>query len=387
MDSDGDLHKNLNNLMDPLAQTFPTEIDFANSDEFPANSSVESLSDRIPKLPQAVNFVAIRESLLSEAPFVSSKNKYFWRRCVNSRFFQNILSSAFHFISDCIVENNAFDMGKLNSIDQRSHLTTYMSTNLAEMFFSMKLRDRDVFLARLPEVIGFMLVNALLTSLPKHHKLFNALKFREILLDWCSEVLCGIRFSNMHTDREWYFSDHTEAQITLINTEKSTKKRSKSLARRRTSEGVTVSKVSVELSPLIHMYVSSLKRVENPLKVSLSQLPDRPLTTLGNYVPKYSRTRPKLIDDRTVKLISRDSGEKRHHIMEQFRTTGNENEKDLKTMRLKLRSDIQQMTTDFTHSIDIAKKSSKLKKEEWKASLKYMSNTDPTTQTVSSGSR
>lgn len=368
----------MDTLQDPLHQTFPTEIDFAMSDEFNSNNGGNQRTI-VPKLPTAVNFVAVRESLLSEAPFVTSKNKNFWRRCVNSRYFQNILSAAFHFISDIIIDSNCIDMKKLNSINKQSYLASYMSNNLAEMFFSMKIHDRDYFLSRIPEVLGFMLVNALLTSSPKYHRLFNSLRFREILLDWCSEVMVGLRFSNLHAGREWYFVDTTETQITLLNEpnkqqqqQQSSHTKSKFSSKHAIKSGITNEKVCLELSPLIDMYVSSIKRVENPMKTTLSQLPDRPLTTMSSFTPKYSRTRPIKIDNGLVREARKTSILRREEIMEEFTEKCKTTEEELQTMRHQLRDDIIKISTDFKDSVELKKKDARLKKEEWRASMKTL---------------
>lgn len=373
-------------LQDPLAQTFPTEIDFALSDGF-LNSNQGSQQVRVPKLPTAVNFVAVRESLLSEAPFVTSKNKNFWRRCVNTRHFQNILSAAFHFISEVIIDSNCIDMKKLNNINKSSYLATYLSTNLAEMFFSMKLHDRDYFLSRIPELLGFMIVNALLTSLPKYHRLFNSMRFREILLDWCSEVMVGIRFSNLHAGREWYFTDCIDTQLTLLNEDYNMSKNKNALQKRKIYGGITNEKVCLELSPLIDMYVSSIKRVENPLKTTLSQLPNRPLTTMNSsFMPKYSRTRPKRIDTSLINDIRKSCIQRREKIIEEFTKTCKSTDDEIHSMRIRLHDDISKLSTEFKGTLEMKKKDAKSKKEEWRASVKHLLATSTLPQITTSSS-
>jgi hypothetical protein len=166
------------------------------------------------KLPASVNLVALRESFLSEAPFISNSNRTFWRRMVDNRNFQMLLSASYYIIADCVSETSVVNVEKLQDIDSTSTpLIKMMATNISEMYFSIKLRDRELLFARLPEVLSFMALTALRTSMPKHHRLCLSARFREILIDWYCEVVGGLRFTNCRTNREWLFTDVFDAQI------------------------------------------------------------------------------------------------------------------------------------------------------------------------------
>lgn len=261
-----------------------TSITFATEVPFQSNlASTFSLRQEfvIPKLPQSVNFLALRESFLSEAPFVTSTNKFFFRKCVDSKFFQNILVCSFHFISESISDSCVVDTEKMNDLAIRPPLIEAMSSNLAEMFFALNLSDRDKFFGRLPETLGFMLINALSTATPKHNRIFNSIHFREILLDWCAEVICGMRFSNCHADRDWYFEDAVDNKI------KTTAKPMHRMKNHVKQEfGALISKFTLSLSPLINIYLEGdHAKKETPFKVSLSELPNRPLTAIHPFQP------------------------------------------------------------------------------------------------------
>ena len=63
--------------------------------------TVQTLS----KLPHTVNIMNLRESLLSDAPFVNKKNKEFWRKWIENKSFGQIFSAIFHVISLSIGDN------------------------------------------------------------------------------------------------------------------------------------------------------------------------------------------------------------------------------------------------------------------------------------------
>ena len=336
--------------MDNLNLTFPTEIDDDIDFRSSINQSIGATGifnqsyNSVLELPTAVNFIALRESLLSEAPFVTSKNKYFWRRCVNSKCFQNILCSTFYFINGCIEENSVLNLKRMNEVKSFSSLTATMASNVAEIIYSMKLKDRDVLFSRLPEVLGFMVVNVLLASCPTHYRLFNSVTFREILLDWCSEILCGIRFSNPHNEREWFFADTTQSQIQTIPLNPFPKNVHKELG--------TMSKVSIELTPLIQIYLSNLERTEKPIKMTLSQLPNRPLTTLGRYTSNYSKIFPRRSDSLQTNQLVRESFETRIHIINEFRASESNAKKDIMTMRNQFKNELKILSNQYNQSIE-----------------------------------
>jgi hypothetical protein len=197
---------------------FRTAID-GDEDKFrPQSQSVATPSKRTPgsgtevKLPITVNVVALRESLFVEAPFVNKNNKAFWRKMIDGKHFSNILAASYNFIAVCIAENGNVILDRLNGIHD-SELIDLIATNVTDMFYTFKRLDRDLFFSRLPEVTMFLVIQSLQTAYPKHHRLYNTVKFREIILDWCTELLWGIRITNSHANREWVFHDAMDSNI------------------------------------------------------------------------------------------------------------------------------------------------------------------------------
>ena len=181
--------------------------------------SVVSMTDFDPsevKLPITINIVAVRETLFADAPFISKNNKAFWRRMVCSKQFGMILAAAYNFITGCISDSGAVLMDKLNNI-QQSPLVGMIAANMSEIFFSFKRHDRDILLSKLPEVVHFMILQSLQTALPRHHRLYSSGRFRELVVDWCTELIWGIRTTNCRAHREWLFHDATEIHILTLN--------------------------------------------------------------------------------------------------------------------------------------------------------------------------
>ena len=280
------------------------------------------------RLPSSVNLVALRESFLSEAPFISNANRTFWRRMVDNSNFQILLSSSYYIIADCVSDTSVVNVEKLQDIDvANTPLIQTMATNISEMYYTIKLRERELLFAKLPEVLSFMALTALRTSMPKHHRLCLSAKFREILIDWYCEVVGGLRFTNCRTNREWLFTDVFDAQIVtttqlkgggggvgggansynspavhnpssaLNNTNNNTNNNSNGNTNSNgnllgpagsaapatsTTEHntISVSKQTIGLSPLVSRYTSDVSLSDLQLKISLSHLSNRALTSL-----------------------------------------------------------------------------------------------------------
>jgi hypothetical protein len=84
--------------------TFKTGLSFPEREDDNltfASSSVKSRSSEVNvRLPGSINFVALRETVLAEAPFIKRSNKAFWKKWIDSPQFYNILASVQHFIAD-----------------------------------------------------------------------------------------------------------------------------------------------------------------------------------------------------------------------------------------------------------------------------------------------
>jgi hypothetical protein len=274
------------------------------------------------KLPASVNLVALRESFLSEAPFISNSNRTFWRRMVDNRNFQILLSASYYIIADCVSDTSVVNVEKLHDIDVgHTPLIKTMATNISEMYYTIKLRERELLFAKLPEVLAFMALTALRTSMPKHHRLCLSAKFREILIDWYCEVVGGMRFTNCRTNREWLFTDVFDAQIVTTAQLKGQGSNNGTMGFRgdnsvgntlggKTTHGgtihsnninnssnpigapatlsatttehdtISVSKQIIGLSPLVSKYTSDNSLADLQVKMSLSHLSSRTITSL-----------------------------------------------------------------------------------------------------------
>ena len=260
--------------MDEPASTFKTEVDFKEV--------------RAAKPVILGNLVALRETFLSEAPFVNRSNKLFWNKWIECNEFVSMMSSAFQFVQNCISESGSVSLDKLNDITHSPSISA-MSNNLADMFFLQNPRARDMFFNRLPEILCFMVLTALQISNPKNHRLFNSSRFRELLLDLFNELLCGMRPTDSRRNSEWLFEDTNDSQIMTSNSNMSMSLSQEALQRR---SGGNLNKLAsaqstytIGHSPLIgsHLGVQSQKHpIQNTLKLTLCHLPNRPLICLSD---------------------------------------------------------------------------------------------------------
>eukprot|EP01039_Chlorochromonas_danica_P006735 gene6735-7445_t len=169
--------------------------------------------DSIYRLPPVVNFVALRETFLSEAPFVKRSNRLFWKKWIDSRQYSQALALSLLFITNCISENGAVHLDRLYQIEN-SLLIEKMAGNISEMLtldrdLLHQSHAHDLLFTRLPEVFAYMILNSLLASLPKLARVYYTGQFREILLDWLDEVIGGLRKTDCRRDRDWLFADCT----------------------------------------------------------------------------------------------------------------------------------------------------------------------------------
>lgn len=78
-------------------------------------------------------------------------------------------------------------------------------------------RSHDMLFIKLPELLCYMLVNSLHSCNPRQSRVFNSIKFRELLLDWLSELIGGIRMTNCQSERQWLFCDTIDTPISFNN--------------------------------------------------------------------------------------------------------------------------------------------------------------------------
>lgn len=177
------------------------------------------------KLPEVVNFVAIRESCLSEAPFVSKTNRKIWKRCIDSSAYVTIFASTLKILMECISESGSVNQAILYDTTGYRLLYEKMSVCMSEMLVTEKKsspRQLDNLVRRLPELLCYMIVNSLHSCLPRQGRVFNIGKFRELLLDWLTELICGLRLTNPRADRYWLFSDTNDTPIVILGQPPST---------------------------------------------------------------------------------------------------------------------------------------------------------------------
>lgn len=188
--------------------TFPTGID-----------SIVETDSEVLRLPDVVNFVALRETCLSEAPFVNRSNRKFWKKWMDSSQYITILCATLKILLDCINENGNVDARLLYDI-KNNPLMEQMSMCIAEMLVkdrNKNSRAHDNLFMRLPELLCYMLVNSLHSCNPRQSRVFNAVKFREMLLDWMGELIGGIRITNCQSDRKWLFADTIDTPVVINN--------------------------------------------------------------------------------------------------------------------------------------------------------------------------
>lgn len=201
--------------------TFKTGLDSTDSPpRSPRSASPSNNSSLDQRLPPEVNFVALRETFLSEAPFVRRANRNFWKKWIDSKQYYNILASSLMVVADSIADNGNVLMRRLYELKEDNPFLVRMARNISEIMVmdrSDNSRSHDSFFARLPELLCYMITNSLLSMAPKSSRVFYSVKFREILVDWVSELICGIRITNSKFDREWLFKDANDVPILVVD--------------------------------------------------------------------------------------------------------------------------------------------------------------------------
>lgn len=254
--------------------TFKTEVEFK-----------DATRTQISK-PVIANLVALRETFLSEAPFVNRSNKLFWSKWIESKEYVQLLSSAIVFVQQSISEGGTVNLDKLNDITNSPHIVD-MSSNLADMFFLQNPRERDIFFNRLPEVLCFMIIHSLHIWNGRNYRVYNSLRFRELLLDFLNELICGLRPTDSKHNSQWIFLDAVDTHI-VTSSVNATLSASQETLQRRTNGNLSKlasaqSTYTIGHSPLIsaHLGVQTQKHpLQNSVKLTLCHLPSRPLMRL-----------------------------------------------------------------------------------------------------------
>lgn len=204
--------------------TFKTAVEGPDSPRSlsPRSSLHPSTANNEIRLPPEVNFVALRETFLSEAPFIKRTNRNFWKKWIDSKQYYNILASSLFIVADSIADNGNILMRRLYELKEDNPLLLKLAKNISEMMIMDRTngsgtRSHDSFFARLPELLCYMITNSLLSMAPKSSRVFYSVKFRELLVDWLSELVYGIRITNSKYDREWLFKDANDVPILVVD--------------------------------------------------------------------------------------------------------------------------------------------------------------------------
>lgn len=318
-------------------------------------------------LPASVNFVSLRESFISDAPFVSKSNAAFWRRILDSKNFNSILAASYHSVVSCIAENGTFNIEQLYRLDD-SPTIDVMASNFSQMFYQFTVKERDMLSPKLSELCTYMLINSLGASIPKHNRVYGSIKFREILLDFYSELFTGIRLSNSHLNREWLFNSAIDMPILLYESPNTVQE-----IKHNPSKGSDVTTYKMVNSPLVTRYIG-LKPTQvcsYGVNLSLSHLPERPLTTLNETAGFHTKkARNKVVYHEAVKSFLTNMKKTQNKIMVDFESTKKSTKDDIrkfkestslslkwlssqeKEMRIKSRAEIQIKTNNTASAVN-----------------------------------
>jgi hypothetical protein len=304
---------------------------------------------KLLKLPNGYDVVAIRESLLSVAPFVSRGNKGFWRRMMGNSNFESMLTCTYHHVLQCISDAGVVHEERLVNIHD-SPLIEAISNNFADIYFGSSRSERDIFIPKLAELLCYMIISALQAAAPKHQRMYMSNQFRELLIDWGTEMFGGLRQSQTRLGREWIFQDC--ADVRLVTTSKPCQFTStldaKAQSRAKTARYPMSSVGSCYLldhSPLIDMYIQrnnkSCNLIKNKLRVTLSHFPSRPLTTLQPGLLQPVRFRERKTDHKEIRQVMRRSNSMRRTILSEFDTTKADYGRDMQRLKESLKTSMR----------------------------------------------
>ena len=216
------------------------------------------------KVPLSVNIIALREAFLTQAPFVSRGQKTLWRRMVDGQHFQHILGCLYSQVCSAIGDNGALDVVSLR--DMECAEMKCLARNFSEIFFFFSRFERDCFLPKIAELAVFMLVHTLHTAVPKHYRMYNSVRFREILLDFFVEVFGGLRLTSC-PGADWLFQDAQQVPIFLSHPDSKTDAD--------TSVSVQKSRFALRNSPLVAMQMGNSSNPGVARTFTLSHMPNR----------------------------------------------------------------------------------------------------------------
>ena len=192
IDVDSDNQTNDNNLISKTSSFQPT-LSFEITKNNSSHKSPIHLQQYLTQLPNTINMITLREMLLSDAPFVNNMNRNYWKKWIDSKPFGQLLATIYHLVTSCFTENGTIYIDILyNNLYKTDIYSKSIANNFIQMFLLTNLsksNDRDRFFIKFPEILFYMVINGLLAAIPKHHRIYNSVKFREILLDFMLELI------------------------------------------------------------------------------------------------------------------------------------------------------------------------------------------------------
>jgi hypothetical protein len=247
----------------------------------------EHIISQLSRLPHTVNMLTLKEMFLSDAPFVSRLNRSFWKKWMDTKAYGYILSSLYFIVSGAISENGTVNIDAFYDMSYSPVCNNFLAKQLVALFIleNVKVFERDRFFSRLPEILCYMVINALATTTPKHHRIYSSFKFREILLDFMLELICGMKPVHIQINREWLFVDSMDTSIFLVT-------RRPSLLQSTMSSKITQQDATNNLSDKEYKNVRSWYSIEHsPLITSFLGLRNQ------NLAPILDHNKPSFSDE------------------------------------------------------------------------------------------
>lgn len=344
----------------PKDQTFDPQFDEAKRTLLANNGKL--------KLPHTINHIALRESFLSEAPFVVTTNRPFWRKMIDNADFQDMLCYTYYFIASCISDTGVVDLDKLGRAKEAPYIKE-ITANLAQLYMTIPRKERDMFLPKCPEILSYLLINAMRTALSKHHRLMGMGQFRELLLDWATELIGGIRLTNCRLNREWFFSDAIEGPILTNPIIPRIDEGSE-------PNGVAKRKMLINRSPLIDMFCDPMRlpRQERPRTFTITHNPNRNLLAMqpSSSSPALSDTAVRYRHDT---LSHRDARKIVSKTLRNHNKRMEQNKKEFAELRRENYLAKQAIKSELAH-LDEEKKVATLRRAETQLTLKLGNGAD-----------
>lgn len=287
------------------------------------------------------------------------------------------MSCAYKHLASAISENNHFNVDVLYEVN-KTPMMRLMAANMTNIIFEFPRHERDTFFAKLPEILTYMVISALHSSVPKHHRLYNSVRFRSIVIDWACELTTGIRPVNTRANKDWLYADATDSHIT-VHDNLSVDAFEKSVGRRNrlrqeamaqpAYKGQPVLEISsaktsyyLDKSPLVSTYIAMHRDDfvpgkttnlnvfdKNALTITLSHSPHRPLLTSlqASNITGHGKCRERKTDNNFERKEMRRTQRNRKKIMDDLKTNKTNFYKEVEVMREQLKSSILTLKKDY----------------------------------------